>query len=413
LILRTAIALQPRARKIPGVRALCAAFRSNQDPSSSPHASPSRLCSQLPESNTWFDTHGLKLTFNYFDDKMVLCKQTNEIKGKFMHTVILENIYELNSRLEEIQTSLQVATNSDQYQEMLNIFQNNLSILHESTDAQQTIRFIKLAKDLSNYINENDTQGNKLLETAFKTAITSLTHFDATSITDHNAILNEINTINRDLYLQTMSEWINNKKIPLSQLSMTKEELIELAPKLTYVNFDRMDIDDTFLNEFLQQAKMIEVLSLKKCHGIIHGLQNLSQCEKLKKIKITNCYNFNSKLPNDMPNLTSLSVKDCNRFNEALPANMPELTNFHLSGCNAFNQPLPANMPKLTNFYLSDCKAFDQPLPDDMPKLEFFNLLRCKAFNEALPANMPELTVFRLTECIAFDQPLPTDMPRL
>jgi hypothetical protein len=50
LILRIAIALQPRARKILGVRALRAAFRISQDPSSPSHASPARLRSQLPES---------------------------------------------------------------------------------------------------------------------------------------------------------------------------------------------------------------------------------------------------------------------------------------------------------------------------------------------------------------------------
>jgi hypothetical protein len=48
LILRTAITLQARTRKIPGVRALCAAFRISQDLSSSSHASPSRLRHQLP-----------------------------------------------------------------------------------------------------------------------------------------------------------------------------------------------------------------------------------------------------------------------------------------------------------------------------------------------------------------------------
>jgi hypothetical protein len=47
LILRTAIALQPRACKILGVRALRAAFRISQDFSSSSHAPPSRQRSQL------------------------------------------------------------------------------------------------------------------------------------------------------------------------------------------------------------------------------------------------------------------------------------------------------------------------------------------------------------------------------
>jgi hypothetical protein len=47
LILRTATPLQPRARKILGVRALRAAFRIIQDSSSSSHALPSRLRLQL------------------------------------------------------------------------------------------------------------------------------------------------------------------------------------------------------------------------------------------------------------------------------------------------------------------------------------------------------------------------------
>lgn len=126
-----------------------------------------------------------------------------------------------------------------------------------------------------------------------------------------------------------LASWINYSEIPLSGLKLSKDELIDYAPYLTFLNIDTDELSQSDIEELLPRF-----VALKK---LILSTDSLTDLKSLP----ANLENLNCSFCNELINIDSLNEK---------------LINFDSSSCEKLSK-LPMTLPSsLKNFKCPDCE---------------------------------------------------------
>ena len=296
----------------------------------------------------------------------------------------VNNITEFNNYLGDYTKYLQKMEYSKDFQasdlqKIREFFEEHKSFIGES-DVDGTVFFLKLVKQLKDLTKGTDegSKGEGLLTIARKTAALSFNHLSQQRMEDSCTTIRKLNEFDHGLYLETFANWVNHQKIPIKKLGLSEDEMLELVPRLTYldltdgeyVRFGRLE-DCTFTEEFvgklLEKSQKLNYLLIRKCNIDGTALSRLKNSDKIKYLEINTCPNFNQKLPDLMPKLEKLIIREC-PFNQKLPDQLPNLVELRITGsvfgqC-PFNQKLPDQLPKLVKLILR-CLAFnlfDHPL---------------------------------------------------
>lgn len=103
-------------------------------------------------------------------------------------------------------------------------------------------------------------------------------------------------------------------------LEYSENQIIELAPWLTYINLTDGKIGDKifkftdeFINKLLQKANKVETLIIENSSIDGTAFKSIEKLDTLEKLIIRKCPNFNHSLP-EMPKLKMLEIQECPNF---------------------------------------------------------------------------------------------------
>lgn len=235
---------------------------------------------------------------------------------------------------------LKNAENEDK-SEIPALIQKNLGLL-ESPPAREALRFIRSVKKM-------DGAGEGVIATAIKTAAISIEHLGKEDI----ETINQLKEVDETLYKQTLANWIAHHKIPIKELDLTEDQMLALAPHLTYLDLTDGKYDyfnntlqsclftEEFIAKLLENSQKLNEIVLKNCNIGTAVFSRFSKTNSLQSLVIENCPAFNQQLPDGLNSLQKLVVWSCRAYNQKLPDGLKSLQSLKIRKCDALNQLLP------------------------------------------------------------------------
>ncbi len=180
---------------------------------------------------------------------------------------------------------------------------------------------------------------------------------------------------------EMLAKWIEFYHIPLSELSLSNEELLELAPFLTYLCIDTKKFTDEEIQKIISKCSQLETLNLSS-HSITRFPSSFP-----KSLKYLDCSMSNIEEITDLPEgLKEFFVISCEKLT-FLPEKLPQsMEIFNCSGCIHVSElPILNEGLKKINFSTTQVKQ----LPIIPSTLTEINMRECQLCEE-LPDELPE-----------------------
>ncbi len=253
-------------------------------------------------------------------------------------------------------------------------------VLHQDKKAQ-FIKEILRAKEL---LNSEGVFSEKVSSSIALVLTNSLGLRHATNL-HHEDARGLLEALSKEEKQQVFAHWIEAKKIPLVQLSLSEDGLFEIAPFLTYVDCTNFELDN--LEKFISSCKNAHTLILndkkikhltdlpnhltkiKISESSIETI-NLTQCTKLKEFEFINSPNLTSI---DFSNNHQLILINCNKCPElsSLGPCLPKsLNSLYCANCDKLAL-LPIIPPQtLVDFYSSPCLSYFKKQKQQISLLE-------------------------------------------
>jgi hypothetical protein len=149
----------------------------------------------------------------------------------------------------------------------------------------------------------------------------------------------------RSLLWEILSECIANIEYPAYRLRMIPEEILELAPYLTYLYIcdpeyldGRRGLSEEFIAQILEKGEKLEkiVISVMLLNG--SWLSHLKHVKRLISLEFRNCQNLNHSIPQGMTALKHLVFSNCPKMDQPFPTDMDSLEMLILSQCPAWKK---------------------------------------------------------------------------
>ncbi len=241
---------------------------------------------------------------------------------------------------------------------------NNRS-LFESHSVQQNSG---IATRIINFVEHAYQFGVENVDTAMKVMALFLSFIPINTHTLNLVRLLNLEMFPREYYLDAVVDAINKNHYSIFSFDLSKDEILSIAPRLTYLRIQSTDddklfpiknfdvLDEEFLAELLSKATNLNELIFS---GIdIEGscLKDIRCPERLHKLVFFDT-NFNSPLSEGMDNLESLKLISCDYYNFPFPDDLYSLRKLTLFDCPKFDQQVPVNLDTVS---IDECDAFDQ-----------------------------------------------------
>lgn len=159
-----------------------------------------------------------------------------------------------------------------------------------------------------------------------------------------------------------LAEWVSYNKIPLSKLELRPDELMSIAPHLTFMHLDKnLEMPREAIQALLSLATNLRTLLFENDNVIV--LPEFS-----KNVKLLTCHSDSLvEISAFHDGLDTVDVSHCPKL-EVLPPRLPNsVTSFNCSNCDLLPKPPELN-PNLIVFYAAFCPNLELPerLPDSI-----------------------------------------------
>lgn len=285
-----------------------------------------------------------------------------------------------------------VGSMSQRIETLAQTIKTHESLINEEQDklTSDTIDFMKSIKTIKELRDNScplEGGGEEEFQKVFKATTVLFENLGIENLDQSKSTIQEIKKVDSSIYYQVLAGWIEKKKIPLKDLKMSEEEILELAPYLTYLNLsdgNTSSLEDCtfkadFIGKLLEKSESLNELVIIRCKISGSEISRLKNVDKLQNLTIQDCKDFQDCLPEEMRSLKSLEILDCRLYNQKLPQELPNLTSLTLNGCEAFNQKLSEEIPKLRHLTIGKCPDFNQELPLKFTKLWTLKITECPA----------------------------------
>lgn len=137
-----------------------------------------------------------------------------------------------------------------------------------------------------------------------------------------------------EIYLSVLACIVAVQKLTMKQLNFSEEEMLELAPHLTYLVID--EGNNEFIEKLLTRTQKLRHLCVKDHDSNGSFLSKLKNLDRLKTLEFENCPNLNFPLPNGLSALLKLTFSGCGRYNQPPPMGMDKLEIFGVNDCSSW-----------------------------------------------------------------------------
>lgn len=252
------------------------------------------------------------------------------------------------------------------------------NLIKSMNTLNQTRRLESAIEKISNILNHN----SEIIPGSEKDLTTMSTY---NNFSGNLEVFSKLKEQNFQNIPEMLAKWIQFGLTPISKFNFSKEELLELAPFLTYLSIDT----EKFTNEDIHEI----VSKCSKLQDLVITSDSITQLPtswppNLASLNLSMCHNLEeiNELPEGLKTFKGTSCKMLNRLPKKLPESM-EI--FNCGGCEHVSE-LPILNEGLKKIDFSTTKVKKLPkLPSTLTEIDMRECQLC----EKLPDELPESLV--------------------
>ncbi|MFV0340773.1 MAG: U-box domain-containing protein [Parachlamydiaceae bacterium] len=255
--------------------------------------------------------------------------------------ISVHNFAQLNDYLEKAEGKLRTRPDKElATREKIERFVSENLGLVSGADIQEVARFLQSVKRI-----EATGKGEGLVKTAIDAVANSAKHLNPKEI-------REFKGLDEALYYESLGVYISDQKKSIESLGLSSEELLKVAPWITYLDLRNSTLSYAFVDRLLEHAENLNTLIL--AHSGIDGAV-LLLLNKLETLDIYHCDAFNQSIYG-LEHLKKLTIHDCEVFNQSIH-DLPNLVSLSIVNCPNFNHSV-RDLPSIEALEI-DCDAFE------------------------------------------------------
>ncbi|MFV0339916.1 MAG: U-box domain-containing protein [Parachlamydiaceae bacterium] len=280
--------------------------------------------------------------------------------------VVPQNFSQLNAYLEKIEYKLHSSKNKELAPLMMKVDKAVNEHFHvvNGSDLKEVARFLNSIKRIDalggkqGVINQVSTW---FLGRTRERGLVGVA-IEAIAATSGSLSLDKIQgfkEIDDNLYYESLAKYIDENKVPIASLRLSREEMIKVAPWLTHLELtDTADpevFNTRFIYDLLKSASNLETFIIQN-HSFDPKSDRCFNKKNLKHLEVVNCPNFLPDLKK-FQSLESLKIEGSIAFNQSVNQ-LKQLRELEVSHCIHFNQSLDG-LEHLVRVKISECPVFE------------------------------------------------------